>query len=110
MQTINDLPDSDKNEIYGVLPFMAPELLRVKPYILASDIYSFSMIMLEVLNIDIKLRNDMLEFVKANDALVKEEANIISIIQPHLQAYYTSRKLTEIFYKEDSEYLEYMII
>ncbi|GBC01718.1 hypothetical protein RclHR1_00430035 [Rhizophagus clarus] len=39
--------DSDKNEIYGVLPFMAPELLRVKPYILASDIYSFSMIMCE---------------------------------------------------------------
>src|SRR5688572_18027952 len=35
------------NEIYGVLPFVAPESLRGKPYTLASDIYSFSMIMWE---------------------------------------------------------------
>ncbi|GBC03984.1 hypothetical protein RclHR1_05440002 [Rhizophagus clarus] len=34
-------------EIYGVIPFMAPELLRGKPYTPASDIYSFSMIMWE---------------------------------------------------------------
>ena len=36
---------SKKNEIYGVLPFIAPEILRGKPYTLASDIYSFSIIM-----------------------------------------------------------------
>jgi serine/threonine protein kinase len=36
-----------QNEIYGVLPFVAPEILRGKPYTLASDIYSFSMIMWE---------------------------------------------------------------
>src|SRR5687768_15048933 len=36
-----------KNDIYGVLPFVAPEILRGKPYTLASDIYSFSMIMWE---------------------------------------------------------------
>ena len=36
-----------KNDIYGVLPFVAPEVLRGKPYTLASDIYSFSMIMWE---------------------------------------------------------------
>src|SRR3954453_10149548 len=36
-----------KDDIYGVIPFMAPEVLRGKPYTLASDIYSFSMIMWE---------------------------------------------------------------
>ena len=37
-----------KNDnIYGVLPFVAPEVLRGRPYTLASDIYSFSMIMWE---------------------------------------------------------------
>jgi serine/threonine protein kinase len=37
-----------KNDsIYGVIPFMAPEVLRGKPYTSASDIYSFSMIMWE---------------------------------------------------------------
>ncbi len=35
------------DDIYGVLPFVAPEILRGKPYTLASDIYSFSMIMWE---------------------------------------------------------------
>ncbi|GBB96587.1 hypothetical protein RclHR1_02790010 [Rhizophagus clarus] len=36
-----------KYDIYGVIPFMAPEVLRGKPYTPASDIYSFSMIMWE---------------------------------------------------------------
>jgi serine/threonine protein kinase len=35
------------DDIYGVIPFMAPEVLRGKPYTPASDIYSFSMIMWE---------------------------------------------------------------
>ena len=38
---------SKKNDIYGVLPFVAPEVLKGKPYTSASDIYSFSMIMWE---------------------------------------------------------------
>ena len=37
----------EKDSIYGVVPFMAPEVLRGKPYTPASDIYSFSMIMWE---------------------------------------------------------------
>ncbi|POG74106.1 kinase-like domain-containing protein [Rhizophagus irregularis DAOM 181602=DAOM 197198] len=36
-----------KYDIYGVMPFMAPEVLRGKSYTPASDIYSFSMIMWE---------------------------------------------------------------
>jgi len=39
--------NSKKNDIYGVLPFVAPEILRGNPYTTASDVYSFSMIMWE---------------------------------------------------------------
>jgi serine/threonine protein kinase len=39
----------DKNntvdEIYGIMPYMSPEVLRGNPYTRAADIYSFSMIM-----------------------------------------------------------------
>ncbi|GBC05223.1 hypothetical protein RclHR1_06100003 [Rhizophagus clarus] len=38
---------SSKKVIYGVIPFMAPEVLRGKPPDSAYDIYSFSMIMWE---------------------------------------------------------------
>ena len=31
----------NSKDIYGVLPYMAPEVLRGKPYTPASDIYSF---------------------------------------------------------------------
>ncbi|UZO23560.1 uncharacterized protein OCT59_015894 [Rhizophagus irregularis] len=50
-------------------------------------------------NIDNSLKNDMSEFVEANEALVQEQANI-STIQSHPQAYYASRKLTEILVQE----------
>src|SRR5581483_4085664 len=43
---ISDL-QSNNSEIYGVLPYMAPEILRNNPYTPESDIYSFSMIMWE---------------------------------------------------------------
>ncbi|RIA90287.1 kinase-like domain-containing protein, partial [Glomus cerebriforme] len=43
---INNLQDKHNNN-YGVLPYMAPEVLRNKPYTPASDIYSLSMIMWE---------------------------------------------------------------
>ncbi|CAB5353551.1 unnamed protein product [Rhizophagus irregularis] len=36
-----------EHSIYGVVPFMAPEVLRGKSYTPASDVYSFSMIMWE---------------------------------------------------------------
>ncbi|CAB5366226.1 unnamed protein product [Rhizophagus irregularis] len=174
---ISDLQDSD-DKIYGVLPYMAPEILRNKPYTPESDIYSFSMIMWEftsgippfkgkahdhhlilsvcegkrpkiientpkccidlmkkcwdpspsnrptiaileniisdwircvnkyyelnrdvnyiygVPDIDNQLKNNMLEFVKANEALVQEQANT-SIIQSHSQEYYTSRNVSK---------------
>ena len=54
--TISDLglcrPVNQSNikndDIYGVLPYMAPEVLRGKPYTKAADIYSFGMIMWEM--------------------------------------------------------------
>ncbi|GBC02879.1 hypothetical protein RclHR1_04880004 [Rhizophagus clarus] len=39
----------DDNEIYGVIPYIAPEVLQKEKYTKASDIYSFSMIMWELM-------------------------------------------------------------
>ncbi|GES83739.1 kinase-like domain-containing protein [Rhizophagus clarus] len=54
-------------------------------------------------NIDNKSKNDMFEFIKANNNHALEQSNI-PIIQSHSQAYYASCKLTEI-----SECFECMI-
>jgi serine/threonine protein kinase len=35
----------DKTKIYGVMPYVAPEVLRGSIYTQAADIYSFGMIM-----------------------------------------------------------------
>ena len=35
----------DVTKIYGIIPYVAPEVLRGKPYTKAADIYSFGMIM-----------------------------------------------------------------
>src|SRR6266540_2208074 len=39
---------SKSNEIYGILPYVAPEVLLGKPYTNAADIYSFGVIMWEM--------------------------------------------------------------
>ena len=39
---------TESKEIYGVLPYIAPEVLRGKPYTKAADIYSFGIIMWEM--------------------------------------------------------------
>src|SRR5688500_13385153 len=41
--------DNNDNEIYGVIPYMATEILQGKEYTIASDIYSFGMIMWELI-------------------------------------------------------------
>src|ERR1043166_7128860 len=40
----------NKNDVYGVLPYIAPEVLRGNRSTPASDIYSFSMIMWELVS------------------------------------------------------------
>src|SRR5207237_4291672 len=45
-QKVIDKKDNS-NKIFGVIPYMAPEVLSKKPYTKESDIYSFGMIMWE---------------------------------------------------------------
>ncbi|RIB22241.1 kinase-like domain-containing protein [Gigaspora rosea] len=39
----------DDNQVFGVLPYIAPEILCNKPYTQAADIYSFGILMWEIL-------------------------------------------------------------
>jgi serine/threonine protein kinase len=41
--------DDDNNENYGIIPYMAPEIFQGQKYTTASDIYSFGMIMWELM-------------------------------------------------------------
>ncbi|EXX54109.1 Skm1p [Rhizophagus irregularis DAOM 197198w] len=53
-QPANNKEKSDKKEgVYGVLPYMAPEVLRGYQYTKAADIYSFGIIMNEFLSEEI---------------------------------------------------------
>ncbi|RIA94418.1 kinase-like domain-containing protein [Glomus cerebriforme] len=45
MGLCGEVGNTDKRKIYGVMPYVAPEVLRGKPYTKAADIYSFGMIM-----------------------------------------------------------------
>ena len=45
-QQVVDKKDNP-NKIFGVIPYLAPEVLSRKPYTKESDIYSFGMIMWE---------------------------------------------------------------
>src|SRR2546423_13698860 len=41
--------ETNQEKIYGVMPYVAPEVLRSQPYTQASDIYSFGIVAYEVL-------------------------------------------------------------
>ncbi|GBC01078.1 hypothetical protein RclHR1_04060006 [Rhizophagus clarus] len=45
MGLCGEVNNTDKTKIYGVMPYVAPEVLRGKTYTKAADIYSFGMIM-----------------------------------------------------------------
>jgi serine/threonine protein kinase len=47
-KSVNNLLDTKSEGIYGMLPYIAPEVLRGKQFTKASDIYSFEMIMWEI--------------------------------------------------------------
>ncbi|CAI2163826.1 2705_t:CDS:2 [Funneliformis geosporum] len=47
-QLINDSSSSTSTNVFGVLPYIASELLDKKPFSFASDVYSFGIIMVEV--------------------------------------------------------------
>src|ERR1700743_157295 len=46
----NEKSDKYNKNVYGVLPYVAPEVLRGKEYTQASDIYGFGIIIYEVFN------------------------------------------------------------
>jgi serine/threonine protein kinase len=45
MGLCGEVGNIDETKIYGVMPFVAPEVLKGKPYTQAADVYSFGMIM-----------------------------------------------------------------
>ncbi|CAB5370338.1 unnamed protein product [Rhizophagus irregularis] len=45
MELCGEVGNVDKPKFYGVMPYVAPEVLRGKDYTQAADIYSFDMIM-----------------------------------------------------------------
>jgi serine/threonine protein kinase len=45
MGLCGEVDNTDKTKIYGVMPYVAPEVLRGKSYTQAADIYSFGMVM-----------------------------------------------------------------
>jgi serine/threonine protein kinase len=49
-QPVNNEEQSVKKGIYGVIPYMAPEVLRGYQYTKAADIYSFGIIMNELMS------------------------------------------------------------
>ncbi|CAI2197397.1 2749_t:CDS:1, partial [Funneliformis geosporum] len=67
-----------KNKIYGVLPFVTPEVLRGQSYILASDIYSFSIIMWELISEIIPFNNEAYDFQLALSIYQDKRPQIIN--------------------------------
>ncbi|CAB5382523.1 unnamed protein product [Rhizophagus irregularis] len=45
MGLCDEVGNIDNTKVYGVMPYVAPEVLKGKPYTQSADIYSFSMIM-----------------------------------------------------------------
>ncbi|CAB4482517.1 unnamed protein product [Rhizophagus irregularis] len=87
MGLCGEASNADKTKIYGVMPYMAPEVLRRRPFTQAADIYSFD----DEKNDPVDRINDE-EFKEAERYLFKEYKEDDKLIT-HPQAIYTSRLL-----------------
>ncbi|RGB30197.1 kinase-like domain-containing protein [Rhizophagus diaphanus] len=106
--------DDKIDKVYGIIPYMTPEILRNNPYTPACDIYKM---MWEFEPNIVIIENTISEWLRCinkyyilntNRVLTQEQANI-SVLQTHPQAYYTSHLLTEILYQNNSECLDCII-
>ncbi|POG61164.1 kinase-like domain-containing protein [Rhizophagus irregularis DAOM 181602=DAOM 197198] len=71
--------DNERKGIYGVIPYMAPEVLRGYQYTKAADIYSFGIIMNELMSEEIPY-NDTMCIRDRNRPTAKELHQILGIV------------------------------
>ncbi|POG81756.1 hypothetical protein GLOIN_2v1505060 [Rhizophagus irregularis DAOM 181602=DAOM 197198] len=90
--------ESAKNKIYGVLPYISPEILRGQNYTKASDIYSFEILnqwYREFSNL-IELQKQIKEAEEINHSLSTSSIPLTNLgltYETHSEAVYTSRLL-----------------
>ncbi|CAB4444235.1 unnamed protein product [Rhizophagus irregularis] len=100
---VKKIDDINETSIYGVMPYVAPEVLKGNPYTQAADIYSFGMIMYVIatgnqpfancahdeINKEIEKQfNETQEYRKENFLSIKNNQ-----LTTHTQAIYTSQLL-----------------
>ncbi|RHZ56993.1 hypothetical protein Glove_395g28 [Diversispora epigaea] len=114
--------ENDSEKIYGVISYMAPETLSRGEYTQASDIYSFGMVMLEVLT-KIMEKCELLNCSTAKelksqldkynniewDVANKSNKNFIQYDpnEMHPEAIYTSRLIPKLTIPECNAFAEY---
>ncbi|UZO16538.1 uncharacterized protein OCT59_007923 [Rhizophagus irregularis] len=88
MGLCGEIGNVDKSKIYGVMPYVAPEVLSGKPYTQAADIYSF---VLQFQNNEYEIEEQFKEAEEYRKANLSSNENNQSAIHP--QAVYISRSL-----------------
>jgi serine/threonine protein kinase len=99
--------ENTKNSIYGVLPYIAPEIFRGQNYTKAADIYSFGIIMYEVisglppyhdLSHDINLVTKICQGLRPRFSRIKVPKLIVNLIKRCLDAKPFNRPKAEEIY------------
>ncbi|CAI2168716.1 4331_t:CDS:2 [Funneliformis geosporum] len=91
---------SKNNDIYDVLPFVAPEVLKGQSYTFASDIYSFSMIMWEYISEVPPFDNEAYDFQLSLD-ICKDEYSRYTFVLEYADGNSLNSYLDKYFNKLD---------